>query len=88
MKSSATLIGEEEGDHDDDRDTLNTPSKNKTIPLSNDRDMNEAHDEDHTILNAKVARDFNGGIVKLKLESSSTDGQATVDVERNIGERG
>jgi len=24
MKSSATLIGEEEGDHDDDRDTLNT----------------------------------------------------------------
>ena len=27
IKSSATLIGEEEGDHDDDRDTLNTASK-------------------------------------------------------------
>jgi len=31
-----TLIGEEEGDHDGDRDTFNTPSKNKTILLSND----------------------------------------------------
>ena len=30
-KSSATLIGEEEGDHDDDRDTFKTPSKNKQI---------------------------------------------------------
>ena len=55
IKSLATLIGEEEGDHDDDRDTFNTPSINKTIPLSNDCEMNKAHSEDHTILNAKVA---------------------------------
>jgi len=41
VKSSATLIGEEEGDHDDERDTLNTPSKNKTISW-NDCEMNKA----------------------------------------------
>jgi len=43
IKSLATLIGEEEGDHDDDRDTFNTPSKYKTIiPRSNDCAMNKA----------------------------------------------
>jgi len=38
IKSSATLIGEEEGAHDGDRDTLNTPSQ--TMPLSNDSEIN------------------------------------------------
>ena len=55
IKSSATMIGEEEGDHDDDKDTLNTPSRDKTNPLLNDCEMNKAHSEDHTILNAKIA---------------------------------
>jgi len=41
IKSSATLIGEEEGDHDDDRDTFNIPSKYKTMPLTNDCEMNK-----------------------------------------------
>ena len=53
IKSSATLIGEEE--EDDVRDTSNTPSKDKTMPLSNDCETNKVHSEDHTILNAKVA---------------------------------
>ena len=42
IKSSATLIGEEEGDHDDDRETLNKASKNKTIP---DCEIKKAHRE-------------------------------------------
>jgi len=40
----------------------------------------------NTGFNAKIARNCDGGIQKLKFESSSTDGEVTADVEGSIGE--
>jgi len=40
----------------------------------------------HTCFNAKVACNCDGGIEENKFERSSSDDEATVDVERSIGE--
>ena len=46
--------------------------------------MTKPQSEYRTILNAQVTCHRDGGIVKLKLESSPTECEATVDVESII----
>jgi len=51
--------------------------------MFNDHDIKK-YERDHTCFNAKVTGHFDGGIIKVKYERSSTDGEVPVDVERSI----
>ena len=54
IKAPTTLIGEKEGDHNDDRETLNTALRKQSVSQI-DREMTKPQSECHTMLNEKVA---------------------------------
>jgi len=57
-KVPPTTIGEEEGHHDGDRETLRTPGKKSSVI----RERYDECDQWHTFFNTKIACEGNGGI--------------------------